>query len=206
MPRADAGCERAIHHLTVGRLGRDDPATILLTRLIREMAGKLPGRRTRMMNWSLCKSSQWMEVCSDLGSAFFSLTPFGTRRGNCPTTHGATSDCSQIGTGSSNSPRSASLQGVSAQVAEIARGCGLHSIVWRLRINASSGNLQTTRGRFLCWQSEAVPSWGDAPWLLPLTLQPTGPMRNEIENYLVTHPLMHRFSMQSPSYQGLDAD
>ena len=26
MPRADAGCERAIHHLTVGRLGRDDPA------------------------------------------------------------------------------------------------------------------------------------------------------------------------------------
>ena len=71
MPRADAGCERAIHHLTVGRLGREDPATILLTRLMWEMAGKLPGRRTRMMNRSLRKSTQWMEVCSDLGSAFF---------------------------------------------------------------------------------------------------------------------------------------
>ena len=23
-----------------------------------------------MMNWSLCKSSQWIAVCSDLGSAF----------------------------------------------------------------------------------------------------------------------------------------
>jgi hypothetical protein len=39
-----------------------------------------------------------------------------------------------------------------------------------------------------------------------LRYQPTGPVRNEIDHYLITHPLMHMFSMYSPSYEGLDAD
>jgi len=62
---------------------------------------------TRMMNWSLCKSSQWIAVCSDLGSAFLShVRRLAPGVGIALPTHGATSDCSQIGTDSSNSPRS----------------------------------------------------------------------------------------------------
>jgi hypothetical protein len=49
-------------------------------------------------------------------------------------------------------------------------------------------------------------SWEDAAWLPPSTLPTDRPIRNEIDHYLITHPLMHMFSMYSPSYEGLDAD
>jgi hypothetical protein len=90
------------------------------------------------------------EVCSDLGSAFFSLTPFGTRRGNWFTTHGATFDCSQIGTRSSNSPRSAIE---SFSVYDSARDDRNTRLRGRFRIACGSGECSEARIQLICGSS-----------------------------------------------------